>query len=251
MRNEHASRDGSREFTGTSSYDQAIKLLKTGYTEAAKLLREDVKQKDKIQSKFQSITNHPCPHTAVQGFIPHVPNAIMNLPNSMISIDRKPQKRKTLSIVYVETGNCSKDQEYFIKSGAALLSAVSLIEKSGIQTKIDVGFFAGCRGDEDKGTGEIAIGTVRVKNFGERYSFQKVSFPMVHPSMFRRIGFKWLETVPYLEDETFSCGYGRSPEHKTLVREMKLPPNSYLVSTHWVHEHGCSVEEILKYLEVI
>ena len=95
MSGKYASKTGDKDFTGTKDYSEAIKLLQTGYNEAAKMLRTDVKQKEKIQSKYQQITNHPIPHTAVIGFIPCVPNAIMNIPNSMISVDRKPQKRKT------------------------------------------------------------------------------------------------------------------------------------------------------------
>lgn len=219
--------------------------MQTGYTEIAKKLRSDVKQKDKIQSKYQTMTEHPIPHNAVIGFIPNVPNAIRNLPQSMISVDRKPQKRKTLSIKYIETGNACEDTKFFIDCGAALLSAVSLVEKSGIQTKIDLGFYAG---RED---GELAVGTVCIKNYGERYSFQKVSFPLAHPSMFRRIGFKWLETTPVITKDGFSCGYGSSPKHYELADNIKLQPNTYLISTHWIRDHHYSVEEILRLFEVI
>ena len=104
--------------------------------------------------------------------------------------------------------------------------------------------------DNEEG-GELAIGTVQIKNYGERYSFQKVSFPLVHPSMFRRIGFKWLETVPGITDSGFSFGYGRPATQEDLIRELKPDRNTYLLSTEWIHDHNCSVEEILKYLEVI
>lgn len=248
MSGEHASDKNDSDFTGTRNYAEAVKLLQTGYSEAAKMLKTDVKQKDKIQSKYQRLTEHAIPHTAVVGFIPCVPNAMMNLPNSMISVDRKPQKRKTLSVIYIETGSAFRDQKYFTTAGAALLSAITLVEKSGIQTKIELGFFAGRRGNDT--TGELAVGTVHIKNYGERYSFQKVSFPLVHPSMFRRIGFKWIETVPY-STRDFSHGYGVPPSHEDLLRELHLKPNQYLLTTEWVHEHDCSVEEILKYLEVI
>lgn len=209
------------------------------------MLRTDVKQKDKIQSKYQQITNHPIPHTAVIGFIPNVPNAIRNLPNSMISVDRKPQKRKTLQILYSMHGHCGRSQEYFSKSGAALLSAVNLIEKSGIQTKIDLAFMTAESGDE------ICFPTICIKNFGERYSFQKVSFPLVHPSMFRRIGFKWLETTPDITAHGFCHGYGRPPEYSEVLEAVGKRKDTYYIDSAWINNHDCSVEEILKYFEVI
>ena len=245
MHGKDASITNDKSFSGTRSYEEAVKLLQTGYTDAAKMLKENITQKDKIQSKHANMTEHPTPHTAVVGYIPNVPCALMNLPKAMISVDRKPMKRKTLSVMYVVTGSCEKSTEYFSDAGAALLSAINLIEKSGIQTKIDLGFFAGKRSNE------LAYGTVCIKNYGERYSFQKVSFPLVHPSMFRRIGFKWLETVPDLKETDFRYGYGTPPGHDTLVEQIHLEQNQYLLDTEWIHYHDNSVEEVLKYLEVV
>ena len=245
MSGEHSSRTGSREFTGTRDYAEAVKLLRSGYNEAAKMLRTDVKQKDKINSKYQQMQAHPIPHTAIVGFVPNVPNAIRNLPNSMISVDRKPQKRKTLRILYSMHGNCGMTQEYFSKAGAALLSAVNLIEKSGIQTKIDLAFMTSSSGEE------LCFPTICIKNFGERYSFQKVSFPMVHPSMFRRIGFKWLETTPDITSHSFCHGYGHSPSNSEVSDAVGKRKDTYYIDTEWINNHDCSVEEVLKYFEVI
>ena len=245
MRDKHSSKTGSSEFTGSRSYEEAVKISSIGYDEAAKLLKKDIAQKRKIQSKFASMVNHPTPHNAVVGYIPNVPNAIRNIPESMITKEKLPVKRKTLNIIYSEHGNCDKSTNYFIESGAAILSAVELIEKSGIQVQIDLGFMTSASGNE------ISFPTVKIKNYDERYSYQKVSFPLAHPSMFRRIGFRWLETTPQITQETFNLGYGHAPSTHTMMDSLTLPKNTYYVDTEWVHNHNCSVEEILKKLEVI
>lgn len=71
---------------------------------------------------------------------------------------------------------------------------------------------------------------------------------MIHPAMFRRIGFKYLETCPGMV-ENFSHGYGRSPELevlKTLIKDK----NTYVINRAWITEHENDIEEILKYMEV-
>lgn len=37
---------------------------------------------------------------------------------------------------------------------------------------------------------ETTFPTVVIKNYGQRFDLQKVCFPLAHPSMLRRIGFK-------------------------------------------------------------
>lgn len=245
MEDEKSSKRHDKKFFGTDSYDEAIKLLQSGYDEAAKMLKKDVHSKSKISSKYSADVAHPIPHTAVVGYIPNVPNAIMNLPQSMITVDRKPMKRKTLSILFAQGGHCGQPVSYFAEAGSTLLSAIDLIEKNGIQTKIDLCFFPG------KGDDQLTFPTICIKNFGERYSFQKVSFPLAHTSMFRRFGFRWLETTPELKDYYFRDGYGRPLSYENMLKEIKLEKNQYFVNTEWIHNHGNSVEELLKLFEVI
>ena len=55
---------------------------------------------------------------------------------------------------------------------------------------------------------EMASFTINVKQHSQKLNLLKLSFPLVHPSMLRRFGFKWLETTPDIKDRTFSKGYG-------------------------------------------
>lgn len=245
MRNENSSYNNGQDFTGTRSYAQAKKMVTDGYYGVIKTLKDDVKAKSQVNTKWAEDLSHPIPHTAPVGFCPCVPNAIRGLPNSMISVDRKPMKRKTLSILFSMGANCGTRASWFTEAGSALLSAVDIIEKSGIQTQIKLNFFPSANGNE------LTFPTVVIKNYGERYSLQKISFPLAHPSMFRRIGFKWLETTPDITEKGFANGYGHSPSFDEIEENIKTEPNTYLISAEYIHRHGCSVTEILKKLEVI
>ena len=101
MRNERSSSDkGNSSWYGTSSMSEAIKIMGKGYKDAIVQMKEKLEESIKINSKDYSDVNHPIPHSAVVGYIPNVPNAIRGIPQSMISVDRKPMKRKTLQILY-------------------------------------------------------------------------------------------------------------------------------------------------------
>ena len=232
------------DFYGTESYDQAEQMMISGYTDVLDKLRKDIREKEKISSKYAADVNHPIPHTSMVGYCPCIPNALLGLPNSMVSVDRKPMKRKTLSILYAMGANCDKSTKYFTEAGAALLSAIDIIEKSGVQTQIKLCFMP----VEERN--ELAFPTVVIKNYGERYSLQKISFPLAHPSMFRRIGFKWLETTPDTK-ENYSDGYGRSPDYSRVEESVAIEPNTYLLSAESIQGMGCDVTKILQKLEVI
>lgn len=247
MRNEHSSgKTNDPMWYGTKDYAEAEKMLVNGYLEILGQLKDDVKAKSKISSKFTEDLAHPIPHTAPVGYCPCVPNAIRGLPNSMISVDRKPMKRKTLSILYAMGGNCDKSAKYFTEAGAALLSAIDIVEKSGVQTQIKLCFMP----DAPHNMSELCFPTVVIKNYGERYSLQKISFPLAHPSMFRRIGFKWLETSPDIKGD-YTNGYGHAPCYKDVEKSVAIEPNTYLLSAESIHEMDCNVTKILQKLEVI
>ena len=244
MTNEHASQKKDKKWTGTESYKQACDMLPIGYLEVLKKMEKNIEQQNKLNAKFVAEIERPLPQNDIYGYIPCVPAAIQGLPKSMVNINRKPMKRKTLHVLYSIAGTCDKDTDWFIKSGTALLSAIDIVERGGIQTKIDLNFFGGV--DDDQYT----FPTITIKNYGERYSPQKISFPLVHPSMFRRIGFKWLETNPDIDHHFWA--YGRTPAYDDLAKALDIKdPATYLITTSWIAGRNFSVEEILRKFEVI
>lgn len=238
-----SSRKGDRGWYGTDSYEEASQLMRTGWKEILPDIKEGLSKSSKIVSKSFSPTDLRRPKNLPVGFIPNIPNAILNLPNSMIDIQMTPQKRKTLSIIYVMAGSCGCKTEMWVKAGIALLTAIKIIERRGISVSIDTSFYCGSQGDE------VAMGSVCVKHFGQPLDIQKLCFPMANPSMFRRIGFKFLETTPVITKEGFRYGYGRGFEcdEEKIKAEIETP-QTYMLSGQWIQRHNYDVEEILNYL---
>ena len=141
MRSKNSSTDeGNAEWYGTSNWDEAIKLLKYGYTDPIKKIKEGLSVNKSITSKFVKNMPRPRPRNHIIGYIPNVPNALMGLPQSMITVDKQNQKRKTASILYC-FGSCAMtNKNALIGAGIALVTAINIIELSGIQTRLNVIF---------------------------------------------------------------------------------------------------------------
>ena len=215
MRNEDSSQEhGNEEWSGTSSYEEAQSLLIHGYEDPIKSIKSNLAKNKKLTSKIYNSIPKPIVQNRVVGFVPNVPNALKGLPESMITLEKFHKKRKTISIIYATGGSCGVESDVLASAGAALVSAINLIELSGVQTELSISFMP------TKETKQIIFPTVKIKSYGERFNLQKICFPMIHPAMFRRIGFKYLETCPGMV-ENFSHGYGRPPELEVLKTLIK------------------------------
>lgn len=169
MRNEDSSQEhGNEEWSGTSSYEEAQSLLIHGYEDPIKSIKSNLAKNKKLTSKIYSLIPKPIAQNRVVGF---VPNALRGLPESMITMEKLHKKRKTISIIYATGGSCGVESDVLTSAGAALVSAVNLIELSGVQTELSIGFMP------TKKTKQIIFPTVKIKSYGERFSLQKIYSP--------------------------------------------------------------------------
>lgn len=242
MYDQHSStKRGNSGWAGTSSYGEAVKLLTCGYTDILGRLSLGIKKAMKSLQDYDFSKSSIVED--VQGAAPIVPNYLRGLPKTMSYRQPVSKKVKTINIVYAPTANCGTGAEEFIEAGIALLSAIRAIEKSNIAIKLDCMFKNSYEGRE------AVIGSVRIKNYRDRLDLQKLCFPIAHPSMLRRIGFKFLETVPGLTNRDFAGGYGRSPDMDELTNYLKLQDNTVLLNFYLVHnELDCDPKKIIEYI---
>lgn len=242
MHDQHSSTErGDSDWAGTSSYEEAVELLTCGYTDILDKLSLGINKAMKSLNDFD--LNKSYIVEDVQGACPIIPNYLQGLPKTMSYRQQIAKKVKTINIIYAPTANCSTGANEFIEAGIGLLSAIRAIEKSNISIKLDCMFKNSYEGKE------AVIGSVRVKNYRDRLDLQKLCFPIAHPSMLRRIGFKFLETVPGLTNRGFAHGYGRSPNIDELTKYIKLPENTVLLNFSLVHDElECDPKKIIEYI---
>lgn len=213
-----SSEENDYDFTMTNDYAESEELMGAGY-------KEGLNNLNKCKTvKINHTTNirKNIPQTGIVGYAPHVPNAIAGVPQSMISSQRIEQKAKVLTIVYDCGAHAKVKAERFVTAGRHMLDLVQMLELQGYRVRVDIQE-AFCTHKEK------AICRITVKNHRQPINPLKISYLMLHPSFFRRQGFKWLETVPELTNDSFIDAYGR--------------PLFYLVNIH-----GASTDEIRQYL---
>lgn len=249
MKEQNSSKSGDYSFTGSNSYEEAVTLFREGYKEILPKIMSKMKKMEKDLSSDFQFTKKIRPQNSIEGVVPNVPNAILGLPQSMIDMKRFPQKQKTLNIIYEMGANCGTDKELFIDAGVVLLTVIKILETRRISVKLTLGFMAGTADKQGN------FPTVDLKDYGQRLDLQKLCFPLAHPSMFRRIGFKWLETNPDITDGSFAFGYGRSPAEKTdewkdFVKQLNFPKDIRVVRAQDIRDMGFDVGKLIDYLNV-
>jgi len=193
----HSENKNRYGFFLTNNYEESVELALNGYKEGCDdLMRTStrIRHRENIDRKM--------PTVGITGFAPHVPNAITGVPKSMISYIVYPQKANVITLVYANTGMAYVDAERYISAGKTIISLINTLETQGYRIALYL-FKCSCS-DND----EIAANLVKIKDWKQPINILKLAYPLIHPSSQRRQGFKWLETVPALTDDSFVDGYG-------------------------------------------
>lgn len=208
FRNTHDSNANDESFTKTKSYEEAIELMRNGYTDPLEKIRRGV------ETAYKQINvQKTAVKTDIVGYAPCVPNAILGIPKTMINKENAAKKSKVFTIYYSVGGAWSVSADDFIKSGITVLSIINSFETNGYRVALKLVFFNASEGDEK------AFAYINVKDYRQPIDLKKLTFPFCHPSMLRRIGFRWIETQPEIKNR-WDCGYGWSDDSKYSYNEM-------------------------------
>jgi len=192
-------------FSGTKSYAEAQNLLLHGWDFEAKRLTAELKkmpvtQVDKKVSKFD-----------VVGYQASVPRALMGLPTSMINQKKVSVPPKILNIYTNGCYSCSISADEIERKNIELVKKIINYEAEGYAVNLYLQIAT-------ETSGETIMMVVRLKASTERLSIAKLAFPLIHPSMLRRIYFNFIEKQPELTKSGFSHNYG-FPD-KTFVQSI-------------------------------
>lgn len=192
------SENNSERFTGSKSWDEAQTLFKRGYKEGTKdLLR--IKTSVKVMSPERKVTTF---HD-VTGFCPIVPSAIIGLPQSMLN-KRIQQKQAKVINILLDIDVCgSTDKEIFLKAGKNVYTFIKSIEATGTKVNLSV-----MHSTYVKKVKKFACLFVKIKDSKQAINPQLISYPLIHPSFFRRHVFRWIETASCTSYKEVLSGYG-------------------------------------------
>jgi len=234
------------EFSLTHNYEEATELALNGY-------KEGLDKMMSVNTRITHMEGRPknIPSVNVVGYAPHVPNAIAGYPMSMITTQQSEQKAKVITIVYSMSAKEGINGNDFIVAGKKMLDVITTLETQGYRVGFNVI-------DSSTLEDEWAFYSIQIKHWRQPSNPLKISYALIHPSFFRRHGFRWLETNPEITDTDFTIGYGRAlydrygrsmEERRDKLRELGiLKQNQFYVEFQIVHK--LSPERIIKELGI-
>lgn len=191
------------DFTKTKSFDEAIDLLHDGWTDKAKELTKKLKAVERDMAPIMK--QQRC--VSVAGYQPIVPLFLAGQPANMIGTRMQPVKQKVVTLVKSVSYSGNVEPEEWTEQGLKALAVVKKLESNGLRVNVDI-----VRGGYDPDTkSNGVVCRVRVKNANERLNVSKLAFTMCHPSIQRRLMFRFTEVY-----DRVSSGY-RSTYGMTFI----------------------------------
>ena len=189
-----------REFTKTKSYDEASELMLHGdSTNLGKLVAVDGVDLSRLRG--YKIVNRQ--QKAVCGGFPLVPVYLTGVPKNMLASKKIAIKTKVINIIYNISAPGSLKASSIVNAGANMVSIIRYLEKNGIRVNLYTIWATW-----DKKSGHRCAFFVKIKDAGAPLNLLNIAYPIINPSMLRRHGFKWLETIPTKIPDRYCLGYG-------------------------------------------
>ena len=203
---------GSEDFTGTKSFEEAVELFKNGWTEKAK----ELTQKLKVIENEVEVNTKQKPCLSMQGYQAVVPLYLHGVPNNMVNKKMVPVKQKVITINKPISYAARISKQQILEESIKALQVIKKIEAQGVRCNLNIVWAVSA--------GKTIIVKVRIKSSTEKLNISKLAFPLVNPSMLRRLAFRFLEVYPGVT-EAFTWGYG-TPVNTLDIKD-ELEDDSY------------------------
>lgn len=200
----------------THTYEEAQDLFRNGWDYGIK----------KLNTKFQTSkqllngTKRKC-IPGVVGHAPIVPLYLAGVPTNMLQQIQVRCKSKVVDITKSICYNVRVESDTIIAESVKALQVVQLLESQGYRVNLNVAFVSVER--------NRTIGcSIRIKGANEKLNISKLAFPMVHPSMLRRMIFRFIEVFEHTTAD-YIGSYGRPLESEMA----KAFPGTIVLPAIW------------------
>ncbi len=201
----HYSVTSGYEFTKTNDFNEAVELFKTGWPDMATKLTQRLKV---IENQTQPMMK-PKNALSVAGYQAIVPLYLQGVPNNMVAKKMTPVKQKVITLNKSINYAAVTSSDQIIEESIKAMQIVKKLEAQGYRCNLNIvlGTLAG---------NKQFVVKIRIKSANERMNVSKLAFPLVHPSMLRRLLFRFIEVYPNVT-KAFVGNYG----HPILMSEMR------------------------------
>lgn len=216
---QHMSVISDYSFTQTYSFDEAVNLMKNGWKDMSKRLNDKLT----VNCKSMGMVQKRKVVNSVAGYQPIVPLYLADVPENMVNTIKVAMKQKVINITKLICYGSGISTNTIIEQSIKALTLVKKLESMGYQINLYVALGT-------SSGGRNIMTRVKVKSAGERLNVSKLAFPLVHPSMLRRLMFRYIEVCPYTT-KSFVHDYGY-PITKEDITPM-LPKNEIVIPSIW------------------
>lgn len=237
-----SSQTESKNFTGTSSYEEARDLLQFGDEKTLDEIKK-IQRELKIDKLLGNNINKKKSYMDVVGYQPCVPLFLNGVPNCMISDEKTKTDFKILNLYLNFCVSARVRTNDLQKAGAIHAMMIDLLEKKGYRINLYIGEVSTCYG-------ETIMNCVKVKTDREPLNLKKLAFAIANPSMLRRIGFKYTEVCESNTDFT-NNGYGRPVEDENRIKDILSDrfKTEFMVFSYQNIGHDFNIENMIKKIE--
>jgi len=196
-----------KTFTQTESFDEAMGMFTNGWTAMSTELTNKLNLNHGSMVNERAITKM----VSVQGFQPIVPLYLAGVPQNMFSTKFKPMQKKVITIDKDVCYSAGVDSSEIVEESTKALAIVKKLESQNYRVNLNIVFCP------ESFRGQRFCFKIKIKNSNERLNIGKMSFPLVHPSMLRRLLFRLEEVYPNMTSN-FVSGYGHPMSPSDLVK---------------------------------
>lgn len=214
----HQSVDGSYTYAQTKTFDEAVDLMKNGWHDMSQKLTQKLKIEEKrTEPIMKAKTTY-----GVAGYQAIVPLYLNGVPANMASKKMVPVKQKVITLNKSICYGCHTSTDEIVKESIKAFQIVKKLEAQGYRCNLNV-----LLGSSEGLDGQYVV-KVRVKNSTEKLNLSKLAFPLVHPSMLRRLFLRWIEVFPGV-DKSFVGGYGHPMNVYDIKEVAPLEKGEYIL----------------------
>ena len=200
-----ASTPHDKMWTKTSSFDEAVDLMKNGWTDMAQQMTQKLKVTPSMELMHQMRTV-----IGVAGFQPVVPLYLAGVPTNMVSKQMQPVKQKVINVVKSIDYSGSVSADTIVEESIKAMQIIKKLESQGYRTNLYVAIGSFKHDTE-------LVCKIKVKSASEKLNISKLAFPLAHPSMLRRLLLRWIEVNPNVT-KAFVGNYGRPASYEQMKK---------------------------------
>lgn len=177
------------------------------------------------------------------GYSPNIARAIIGYPKSMKRRVTTPKKTKTIHILYGLHESCGVEAKTIERASIATLNTINTLELNGYRCKLDIIPYS-AHGDDNN----YAFCSISLKEYSQPFDFLKLSFPLTQVAMFRRFGFRWIETQPDITGDWYGYGIPIRDEND-IKQHVKVDKNAKFMNVTIWNGLNFDVSKMLEKIE--